>query len=88
MIKASNQDGIYTADPRTHKGAKLLRTVSYTQLVEILGGRHSPGIHSIVDPVAVERISKHRIKLVVVNGEKPENVLMVIDGEGVGTTVS
>jgi uridylate kinase len=88
MIKASNQDGIYTADPHTHKNAKLLRTISYTRLVEILGGRHSPGIHSIVDPVAVELIAEYKIKLVVVNGAKPENVLRVIDGEVAGTTVS
>jgi len=88
MVKASNQDGIYTADPGLHKGAKLLRAISYAQLVEILGGRHSPGIHSIVDPVAVERIAERRIKLIVVNGEKPENVLMAVDGMDVGTTVS
>ncbi len=88
MIKASNQDGIYTADPRLHKRAKLLRTISYAQLVEILGGEHSPGIHSIVDPVAVERIAEHKIKLVVINGGNPENVLMAISGEDVGTTVS
>jgi len=88
MIKASNQDGIYTADPRLHKGAKLLRTMSYAQLVEVLGGRHSPGIHSILDPVAVERIAEHRIRLVVVNGGKPESVLMAVEGENVGTTVS
>jgi uridylate kinase len=88
MIKASNQDGIYTADPRLHKGAKLLRAISYAQLVEILGGEHSPGIHSIVDPVAVRRIAEHRIKLVVINGGKPESVLMAIDGEDVGTRVT
>ncbi len=88
MIKASNQDGIYTADPRLYKRAKLLRTISYAQLVEILGGEHSPGIHSIVDPVAVERIAEHKIKLVVINGGNPENVLMAISGEDVGTTVS
>lgn len=88
MIKASNQDGIYTADPRLHKEAKLLHNISYAQLVGILGGTHSPGIHSIVDPVAVERISEHKIRLVVVNGGDPKNVLLAIDGKGVGTTVS
>jgi len=88
MIKASNQDGIYTADPRLHKRARLLRAISYAKLVEILGGEHSPGIHSIVDPVAVERIAEHKIKLVVINGGNPGNVLMAISGENIGTTVS
>jgi uridylate kinase len=87
IIKASNQEGIYTADPLMHRGARLLPKVSYPKLVEILGGRHAPGIHSIVDPVAVERIAKNKIKLVVVNGDDPENVLSAIQGKDVGTTV-
>ena len=41
-----------------------------------------------MDPVAVERIAEHKIKLVVINGGNPENVLMAISGEDVGTTVS
>ncbi len=87
MIKASNQEGIYTADPRVHKRAQLLPRVSYPMLEAILGVKYTPGIHSIVDPVAVERIVKHRIKLVVVNGGNPENVLSAINGDPVGTTV-
>lgn len=87
MIKASDQDGIYTADPQMNKDAKLLRAISYSQLVKILGGEHSPGIHSIIDPIAVEHITKHRIRLVVINGGEPDNVLKAINGE-VGTTVS
>lgn len=88
MIKASNQEGIYTSDPNVDKHAKLLRNISYAQLVEILGGEHSPGIHSIIDPVAVEHIAKNKIKLIVVNGANPENVLLAIGGKRIGTTVS
>jgi uridylate kinase len=87
LIKASNQDGIYTADPRIHKRAQLLPKVSYPMLEAILGGVHAPGIHSIIDPVAVERIVKHRIRLVIVNGNNPENVISAIQGDPVGTTV-
>jgi len=87
IIKASDQEGIYTADPRHHPEAKLLPAVSYAKLVEILGGEHSPGIHSIVDPVAVLRIAKNKLKLVVVKGGNPENVIRVINGEKVGTRV-
>jgi uridylate kinase len=87
LIKASNQDGIYTADPRIHKRAQLLPKVSYPMLEAILGGVHAPGIHSIIDPVAVERIVKHRVRLVIVNGGNPENVLSAIQGDPVGTTV-
>ena len=70
-----------------HKRAQLLPKVSYPMLVAILGGNHTPGIHSIIDPVAVERIANNRIKLVVVNGNNPENVFSAIQGDVVGTTV-
>ena len=88
LIKASNQDGIYTSDPRLSTDAKLLTTVTYQRLAEILGGKHVPGIHSIVDPVAVEQIVRTKLKLVVVNGAEAENVMRVLRGEKIGTTVS
>jgi uridylate kinase len=57
--------------------------------VTILGVEsHRPGIHSIVDPVAVRYITKNRLKLVVINGSNPSNVLKAIRGEPVGTLVS
>ncbi|HUI00846.1 MAG TPA: UMP kinase [Nitrososphaerales archaeon] len=89
LIKASDQDGIYTADPRTDKDAKLLHSLSYQDLVRILGGtRHRPGIHSIVDPVAAKFISKHKMTLVVTNGFFPSNIRKAVLGERVGSLVS
>ncbi len=89
LVKASDQEGIFTADPRVDKSAKLVRHLSYEELVKILGVEtHRPGIHSIVDPVAVRYIMKHRLKLIVVNGFDPSNVLKAVRGERVGTLVS
>jgi uridylate kinase len=88
IVKASDQDGIYTADPRKNPSAKLLQTVPFTGAVEILAGEHSPGIHSIVDPVAMKRIAKNKLRLVVVNGNQPGNVLRAVAGEKVGTLVA
>lgn len=89
LIKASDQDGVYTADPRTNKDAKLLHKLSYQELVKILGGgQHRPGIHSIVDPVAAKFIAKHKLTLVVTNGFYPANVRKALLDERVGTLVS
>ncbi|MDG6977477.1 MAG: UMP kinase [Nitrososphaerota archaeon] len=89
IIKASDQDGVYTADPREDREAKLLHNLSYQDFVRILGGgKHRPGIHSIVDPVAVKFIAKHRLRLVVTNGFFPSNVRKAMLGERVGTLVS
>jgi uridylate kinase len=89
LVKASDQDGVYTADPRLDKEAKLLYNLSYQELVRILGGdQHRPGIHSIVDPVAAKFVAKHKLRLVVTNGFTPSNVRKALLGERVGTLVS
>lgn len=88
LIKGSDQDGIYTSDPRVDKKAKRLEKISHAQLKEILGGSHKPGIHSIIDPVAVERLVESKVNLVVLDGTEPKNVLKAARGERTGTLVS
>ena len=44
-------------------------------------------MHQIVDPEAVKVLKRERVKLVVVNGFKPENILAAVQGEKVGTIV-
>lgn len=88
MVKASDQNGIYTEDPRKNKRAKKLDKITYDRMKQILGGSHSPGIHSIVDPVAVDQLTESRVRLVVLNGSDPKGVLKAIHGEKIGTVVS
>ena len=88
LIKGSDQDGIYTSDPRLDKRAKKLDRISHDRLKEIISGRHTPGIHSIIDPVAVERIAESRVKLVVLNGSEPKNIVKAARGASIGTLVS
>jgi uridylate kinase len=88
LVKCSDQDGIYTSDPRTDKKAKKLNRLSYEKVEEILGGAHRPGIHSIVDPVAVEQLASSRVRLVVLNGSRPKGVLKAVHGEKIGTLVT
>lgn len=88
MIKGSNQQGVYTADPTIDKDAKKLDYLTYSMMKDILGGKHEPGIHSIIDPIAVEYLSKNRIKLIVLDGRDPMNVVKAIRGERIGTLVS
>ena len=88
MVKASDQNGIYTEDPRKNKRAKKLDKITYDRMKQILGGSHSPGIHSIVDPVAVDQLTESSVRLVVLNGSDPKGVLKAIHGEKIGTVVS
>lgn len=87
LVKCSDQEGIFTADPRTNKKAKKLDRLSYERMKQILGGEHRPGIHSIIDPVAVEQLMRFKVKLVVLNGARPGGVVKAVHGERVGTVV-
>lgn len=88
FVKASDQNGIYTEDPRTSKKAKKLDRITYEKMKQILGGGHRPGIHSIVDPVAVDHLLETRIRLVVINGSEPRGVIKAVHGEKIGTLVN
>ncbi|MDG6949289.1 MAG: UMP kinase [Nitrososphaerota archaeon] len=88
LVKASDQSGIYTEDPRANKKAKKLDRINYEKAKQILGGAHRPGIHSIVDPVAVDRLLESRMKLIVLNGADPKGVIRAVHGEKVGTLVT
>jgi uridylate kinase len=50
--------------------------------------KHKAGIHQILDPEAVKNLKEFQTKVVVFNGAKPENVLVAIRGENVGTLIS
>ena len=88
LVKASDQNGIYTEDPRVNRKAKKLDRLTYEKMKQILGGSHRPGIHSIIDPVAVDQLVESRVKLVVLNGADPKGVIRAIHGEKIGTVVS
>lgn len=88
ILKGTNQKGIYTADPKKDKSAKKLDRITHERMQQILGSTHKPGMHSIVDPFAVKKLVKLRVKMIVFNGSNPKNVLAAVHGIKVGTLVS
>jgi len=88
LVKGTDQDGIYNKDPRTNPDAVKLDKLSLGDLSKVLSQvEHKAGIHQIIDPMAVEVLKRHPMRLVVVNGFKPENFLAVVEGKTVGTVV-
>jgi len=89
LVKATDVDGIFTRDPKKHRDAKMLERLSFDDLFGFFEKeRHEAGIHQVLDPEAVRILQKRRIKTIVVNGFKPENVLLAVKGEKVGTVIS
>lgn len=88
IVKATDQDGIHTKDPRKHPDARKIDELSFDQLSSMLEEKsHRVGIHQILDPEAVRILEKSRIEIVVVNGFKPDNIISAVNGRKIGTRV-
>jgi len=89
LVKGTDQDGVYNKDPREHADAVKLDNLSFDDLGNVFSeSKHKAGIHQIIDPEAIKIMKRERMKLIVVNGFKPENILAAVNGESVGTVVN
>jgi uridylate kinase len=87
-VKATDQDGVYDKDPKRHADAVKLDHASFSELSRIFTeNKHKAGIHQILDPEAVKLLKKGKVKVVVVNGGRAENILAAIQGKKIGTLI-
>jgi uridylate kinase len=88
LVKGTDQDGVYNKEPRKHADAVKLDHLSFDDLQSVFSeNQHKAGMHQIIDPEAVKVLKRKRVRLIVVNGFKPENILAAVKGEKVGTVV-
>ena len=88
LVKATNQDGVYNKDPKNHADAVKLDHLSFEDMTTLFSeDKHKAGIHQIIDPEAVKIVRRYQVKVTVVNGSRPENVLLAVKGEHVGTLI-
>ena len=88
LVKASDVDGVYTKDPKKYDDAEKIDHLSFDDLGALFElDAHRAGINQILDPTAVRVLQKCRIRMIVVNGFKPENVSLALKGEKVGTVI-
>ncbi len=87
VINVSNVDGIYDKDPSKNEDAKLLKRMTYDELIKLatefsLGA----GAHFVFDLAAAKLAQRSGIKIISLKGI--ENLKSAIEGkEFVGTTV-
>jgi len=88
LVKATNQDGVYNKDPKNHADAVKLDHLSFEEMSTLFSeDKHKAGIHQIIDPEAVKILRRYHVKVAVVNGFRPENVLLAVRGGRVGTVI-
>ena len=88
LVKGTDQDGVFNKDPRKHEDAIKLDYIGLSDLPKVFEeSEHKAGIHQIIDPEAIKVLKRKQMKLIVVNGFKPNNILSAIEGKNVGTII-
>jgi uridylate kinase len=80
LLKATKVDGIYTADPKKYKDAKLYNDITYEQVLD--------DELKVMDLTAITMCKQQKLPLVVFNLKTPGNILRVMRGEPVGTKIN
>lgn len=80
LLKATQVDGVYSADPNKFKNAKLYKTLTLQQaIVKRLG---------IMDTSALALCQENRLSIHVFNSRKAKNIAKAIRGQSLGTLVT
>lgn len=79
VLKGSNVDGVYTADPKKNKDAKLYTKLNYQEALE-------KGL-TVMDNTAFALCQREKIKVIVFNLNLLENIEKIIYGDAIGTLV-
>lgn len=86
FLVGTNVDGVYGGDPRKDPNARKINSMNTSELLEIVGEAHSPGMKAVIDPVAAVKIHESGIKTIVVDGRNLENIENAIRGKEHGGT--
>ena len=79
VLKATNVEGIFSADPRTNPDAELLREVSYQEIL-------AKDLR-VMDTAAISLCRDNGIPIVVFKLMEAGNIRRVVCGEKVGSVV-
>ncbi len=80
LVKATNVDGVYSADPKKDQSAKLYSKLSYEDVL-------SKELR-VMDLTAITLLKENRIPVKVVNIHSSDNLKKAVTGESVGTLIS
>ena len=79
LMAKNNVDGVMTSDPRINKDAKLIKNLTYLDLLKQELG--------VMDQTAVSLLRNSKIETRVFNMNNIENFDKVIEGQDIGTTI-
>ncbi|MEJ0021222.1 MAG: UMP kinase [Candidatus Doudnabacteria bacterium] len=74
VLNLSSIDYVYDKNPKTHKNAKPIKNISWKDFRKIVGSKWDPGLNLPFDPVASKLAEKLKLKVIVMNGKKLDNL--------------
>ena len=80
VMKATNVDGIYSADPKKDPSATRFDRISFQEVLE-------KGL-KVMDAAAIALCMDNKLPILVFDMNKPGNLVAAVMGEAVGTLVS
>jgi len=80
LLKATKVDGLYDSDPVVNKKAKIIKKISYIEVIE----RQL----KVMDMTAISLAMDNRLPLAVFKLKEKGNIKRVVCGEDVGTRIS
>lgn len=79
IFKATNVDGVYDSDPKTHPESKKYDELRFMDVL-------NQGLH-VMDSTAASLCMDNNIPILVFNLNEPQNIVRAICGETIGTIV-
>ncbi|MDE3033805.1 MAG: UMP kinase [Acidobacteriota bacterium] len=80
VMKATNVDGVYSADPKKDPAATRFERITFQEVLE-------KGL-KVMDAAAIALCMENRLPILVFDMHKPGNLVAAVKGEPVGTLVS
>ncbi len=88
VLNLSNVDYVYDKDPGKYKNAKPIKNISWKDFRKIVGNKWDPGLSMPFDPVASKLAEKLKLKVIVMNGKKLQNLKNFLSGKPfIGTII-
>ncbi len=80
LLKATNVNGIYTADPRKTKKVKFLKHISLAETIRLR--------LEVMDAAALVLCRENNVPIRVFNLHRPRNIARAVQGKDIGTLVT
>ena len=88
LVMLTDTDGLYDSNPAENPNARLIDTVTAItpEIAAAAGGSGKKGTGGFVTKIEAAKIATASgVPVVIMNGQQPENIYKVMNGESVGT---